>query len=45
MASHSIASLSLARVNMAPPDVAAKLLDGVYEHAPWPTAPSAPWLP
>ena len=35
MASHSIASLSLARVNMAPPDVAAKLLDGVYEHSPW----------
>ncbi|HEX5785600.1 MAG TPA: 2-oxo-4-hydroxy-4-carboxy-5-ureidoimidazoline decarboxylase [Burkholderiaceae bacterium] len=27
--------LTLARLNAAPPDVAAKMLDGLYEHTPW----------
>ena len=26
---------TLARLNAAPPDVAAKMLDGLYEHTPW----------
>ncbi|MDZ4162836.1 MAG: 2-oxo-4-hydroxy-4-carboxy-5-ureidoimidazoline decarboxylase [Burkholderiales bacterium] len=35
MASSSSAPLTLARLNTAPPDVAAKMLDGLYEHTPW----------
>ena len=27
--------LTLARLNNSPPDVAAKMLDGLYEHTPW----------
>ncbi|HRK38356.1 MAG TPA: 2-oxo-4-hydroxy-4-carboxy-5-ureidoimidazoline decarboxylase [Burkholderiaceae bacterium] len=29
------APLTLDRLNAAPPDVAAKMLDGLYEHTPW----------
>ena len=29
------APITLARINTSPPDVAAKMLDGLYEHTPW----------
>jgi N-carbamoyl-L-amino-acid hydrolase len=35
MSSNTSAPLTLERLNSAPPDVAAKMLDGLYEHTPW----------
>jgi len=35
MTSNTSAPITLQRLNTAPPDVAAKMLDGLYEHTPW----------
>ena len=35
MSANTTAPITLERLNSAPPDVAAKMLDGLYEHTPW----------
>ena len=35
MSANTTAPITLERLNSSPPDVAAKMLDGLYEHTPW----------